>query len=126
MKSYKIDILNIRRKLPESIKKPLRWIYHKFNIKLDEKILRDLMEYYSLSKKEIIYLLKRRGQLSADLWRCINPKTEAQIREFYQQDPFYAFNIIFWHATKEQRELRSMIIQARELYLSEMEATNLS
>jgi len=102
----KIDILNIRRKLPEPVKKPLRWLFHKWNIRLEEETIKDLMDSFSVDKKTAMHLLRSAGNLSADLWYCLNPKTDEEIKSFYKENPFYVFNLIFWHATKEQRELR--------------------
>lgn len=104
-------ILNIRKKLPASVKKPLRWIYHKWNIKLDEEIIRELGEYYNLNGKEIRRLLSIAGRLNADFWYCQNPKTEEDVRKFYEDTPFYVLNLIFWHSTKYQRDLRVKFLQ---------------
>jgi len=102
-------IFNIVRKFPEPVKRPLRWLYHKWSIKLEEETIMDLMEYFSVDKKKILYLLESGALLSADLWYCLNPKTDEEIRNYYKENPFYVFDIIFWHATKEQRMLRSEI-----------------
>lgn len=106
----KISIYNIRRSIPEFIKKPLRWIYHKWSIKLDQETINDLMEYFSINRKRAVYLLKSAGGLSTDLWYGLNPKTKEEIKGFYENNPFYVFNLIFWHATREQIKLRSEII----------------
>ncbi|OGZ72554.1 MAG: hypothetical protein A2908_01635 [Candidatus Staskawiczbacteria bacterium RIFCSPLOWO2_01_FULL_38_12b] len=106
----KINTLRIRRKIPEFIKKPFRWIWHQWNIKLEEDLIRYLMEYFSINRKVTMRLLKSGGLLSADLWYALNPKTTEEIKSFYQETPFYVFNLIFWHATREQRVLRSEII----------------
>lgn len=97
--------------MPEPIKKPLRWIYHKWNIKIDEEIIRDLEKYYNLGRKEVIRLLKSAGQLNADFWRCLNPKTEEEIKKFYEDTPFYVFNLVDWHSSRYQRNLRSKIVE---------------
>lgn len=107
----KINILNIRRKIPEPIKKPLRWFYHKWSVKLDDEVINNLMEYFNFDKKRAMYFLKNGGRLNADFWCCLNPKTDEEIKRFYQETPFYVFNLMFWHATSHQRALRSKIIK---------------
>lgn len=110
----KIKMFNIRRKMPEPIKKPIRWIYHKWNIKIDQGIIRDLKEYYELEHKQVMRFLRLGGQLNADFWHCINPKTEQEVKKIYEDSPFYVFNLVFWHSSKYQRKLRLKFIELVE------------
>lgn len=103
-------IFNLARRLPESIKNPLRRFYHRFSIKLEEKLIKDLMEYFSIDKKKTLYLLENGESLSADLWYCLNPKTKEDIRRFYEENPFYVFNLILWHGAKEQKNMREEFV----------------
>ena len=96
--------------MPEFLKKPFRWLYHLWNINLEKNLIRDLMDYFSIDRKKVMHLLKSGGDLSADMWRATNPKTEDAIKHFYQENPFYVFNLIFWHATREQRALRLQML----------------
>jgi len=103
----KINFLSIRKKIPEKVKRPIRWIYHKWSIKIDNETIDFLKKYYNLSEKNIFRLLNNAGQLSADFWFCSNPKTDEQIKNFYEDNPFYALNLILWHGTSYQRNLRN-------------------
>lgn len=106
-----MDTLNIRRKIPEFIKKRVRWIYHKFSMKLEEETIKDLMEYYSLDRKKVMHLLESSGRLSTDFWYCLNPKTVEDIRNVYIEDPFYVFNLTIWHATNVQIKQRKRMLE---------------
>ncbi len=103
-------IFLLRKRLPEPIKKPLRWIYHKWNIRIDKDTLNFLKKYYNLPEKDVFRLLRTGGKLSADFWFCSNPKTEEEVIRFYEENPFYVFNLIFWHGTSYQRKLRAELI----------------
>lgn len=105
-----INTFNIVRYFPELVKRPLRRLYYKWNTKIDKETIRDLEEYYSLDRREIMRLLNSASQLSADFWRCLNPKKEAEIIKFYEDNPFYVFDLIFWHGTKYQRCLREKFV----------------
>jgi 2-polyprenyl-3-methyl-5-hydroxy-6-metoxy-1,4-benzoquinol methylase len=106
-----INTLNIRKRIPEPIKKCFRWLYRGWDIKIDEATMKDLEEYYNLKRKEINRLLKSAGHLDADIWWCLNPKTEEEIKKFYEYSPFYVFELVFWHGSRYQRKLRSKIIE---------------
>jgi len=105
-----MNISNVIKGMPEYIKKPLRLIYNKWSMKLEGKTIGDLMEYFSLDRKRAMHLLKSSGKLSADLWYCLNPKTKDEITKFYEDNPFYAFDLIFWHGTRYQINLRNKFI----------------
>jgi len=105
-----MNTFEIRRRIPEFIKKRFRWIYHKFTMEFDEGTIKGLMEYYSLDRKKVMYYLLASGRLSTDFWYCLNPKTEEDIRNFYVEDPFYVFNLTIWHSTKGQIKLRKKMI----------------
>ena len=107
----KINLSNIKKRLPWPIKKYLGPIYHKWDIKIDKEIIIFLKNYYNLSEKEVLRLLRSGGQLSADFWFCSNPRTGLETVKFYEDNPFYAFNLIFWHGTRYQRNLRDRFIK---------------
>jgi 2-polyprenyl-3-methyl-5-hydroxy-6-metoxy-1,4-benzoquinol methylase len=111
-------ILKIGKKLPKPIKKPLSWIYNKWNnkwnLKIDKDMVRDLAEYFNLDQKEILWLLQPGERLNADFWHILNPKTEKEIEEFYSINPFYIFELLFWHMKGYQRRFRSEIIKLAE------------
>jgi len=106
-----MNTLNIRRKIPECIKKRVRWFYHKLTMKIEKETIKDLMEYYSLDRKKVMHLLESSGRLSTDFWYCLNPKTQEDIRNVYIEDPFYVFNLTIWHATKVQIKLRKKMVE---------------
>lgn len=90
------------------IKKLIRILYHKLGlgVKLNESLIKDLEEYFSLNRKQTIFYLKNSKKLNADLWNISNPKTEQEIKEFYTFTPYYVFALAYWHMKKYQRTLR--------------------
>lgn len=108
MKNY---ITNIRKKIPETIKRPIRYFYNMWSTKIDNDVLDFLQQYYKLSRKSVRYFLRNGGRLSADLWVCSNPKTQNEIKKYYEDNPFYAFHLIYWHGTKYQRDLRNRFVK---------------
>lgn len=104
-------ISKISKKLPGPIRKLIRWIYYKWTSKIDKETIDNLMEYFNLDKKEVRWLLKSGNRLNNDFWYILNPKTEKEIEEFYKKTPFYVFELVFYHAKKTQRMLRSEIIK---------------
>lgn len=107
----KIDFVTIKKKIPEFLKRPLRRIYHKWSIRVDDETIAFLEKYYNLSRKEIFRLLESSGQSSADFWFCSKPKTSEEIKDFYVSNPFYIFNLIFWHGTRYQIGLRNKLTE---------------
>jgi len=107
----KINFSAIIKKIPEPVKKYIRPIYHKWSIGLEERVIKDLMEYFYLDKKKVMHLLESGGNLSSDFWYCLNPKTAEEIKNFYKENPFYVFNLIMWHGTRQQIKLRSRIVE---------------
>ena len=101
----------VRKRIPEILKKPLRFIWHKWNMKIDLEMQKNLAEYYHLKEKEVMRILKIAGRLNADYWKCVNPKTESQIIKFYEDTPFYVLNLTFWHSTRYQRKLRRRFVE---------------
>lgn len=106
----KINVFNIARELPKPIKKPLSWIYERWNLRWDEETINNLKEYFNLDRKKVMRLLKSSGRISADFWFCLRPRRPEEIKRFYAINPLYIFNLIFWHSTKYQRDLRVKII----------------
>lgn len=104
-------VLNIKRKLPEPIKEPFRWFYYKLTMDIDRENIELLKEYYNLDQENVMRLLEISGRLNADFWYCLNPKTEEDIIKFYEQTPFYVFNLIFWHSTKYQKKMRLRFVE---------------
>lgn len=105
-----IDIFNIKKILPQPIKKRLGHFYDIFFTKIDKEVVKNLQEYYGLSRKNILHLLRLSGTLSVDFWRCLNPKNDEDVKMYYEENPFYIFELIFWHSTGYQRKLRQKFI----------------
>ena len=101
---------NILRSLPEPVKRPFRRLYHRWSTKVDSETIRDLEEYYNLNRREIAHLLHSAGRLSEDFWHCLNPKKESEIIKFYEDNPFQVFELIFWHSSKYQQNLRKKFV----------------
>lgn len=95
------------------LKKLLRGPYHKLGlgVKWDRLLIKDLSEYFSLSKKETIFYLKKATKLNADLWKTFNPKNEQEIREFYSFTPYSIFSLAYWHMKRYQRDFRKKLVK---------------
>lgn len=117
--------MNVVRKIgnlvPKPIKVPLTQIYGKWNSKfiLDKEMIEDLTEFYNmtfknseyrLSCEEAISLCKVAVKINADLWNILNPKTEDEIKKFYEIVPYYPFELAYWHMKRLQRRLRKDVI----------------
>jgi len=76
-------------------------------MKIDNEIMEFLEKYYNLPRSKIRRLLRVGRGLSADLWICSNPKTEAEVKKFYENNPFPVFSLIAWHHTPYQINLRN-------------------
>ncbi len=103
-------ILKIGKKLPKFIKKPLSFIYDKWNFKVDKGMVNNLAEYSNLGEKEVIWLLMSAERLNGDLWHILNPKTKEEIEQFYSTCPFYVFELAFWHMKRYQKQFREDVI----------------
>lgn len=100
----------IKKILPGPIKNQLGRLYDLFYTKIDGDMAKNLQEYYGLGRREVLQLLWSAGRLSVDFWRCSNPKTEDEIKKFYEENPFYVFELILWHSTDYQRKLRHKFV----------------
>lgn len=98
--------LNYKKVFVEAIKRPLRWVYSRWNTRINNDVMEFLEKYYNLPRPKIRRLLRVGRSLSADLWICSNPKTEAEIKSFYEHNPFPIFSLIAWHHTPYQIKLR--------------------
>ena len=76
-------------------------------MQIDNEIMEFLEKYYNLPKSKIRRLLRVGRGLSADLWICSNPKTEAEVKKFYENNPFPVFSLIAWHHTPYQIKFRN-------------------
>lgn len=117
--------MNVVRKIgnivPKPIKVPLTKIYGKWNSKyiLDKEMVEDLTEFYNMSFKnsesrlsyeEAIRLCEVAVRINADLWTILNPKTEKEIKHFYEIVPYYPFELAYWHMKRSQRRLRKEVV----------------
>lgn len=110
-KNIRNIILNIKTKLPEPARKSLSWFYHKWSIKIDQEIVKNLAEYSNINEDEVIWLMNTAKRLDGDLWRISNPRTKEEIEKFYKENPFYIFGLAFWHMKRYQVEFRNEIIK---------------
>jgi 2-polyprenyl-3-methyl-5-hydroxy-6-metoxy-1,4-benzoquinol methylase len=78
---------------------------------LDRKLSQEVMEYLKLRNSEAIGMFKLAAKLNAMLWTALDPKTEEQIKKFYEITPFYICDLAYWHMTKGQRKLRDTIVE---------------
>ena len=114
-------IKGIEKHLPKQIKEPLKRIYAKWNSKiiLDKGLIKDLIEFYNanfnyhdfkLSYSDTIFLCKLGTRLNADLWNIINPKTEEEIKKFYEITPYYLFEAAYVLMDIQHRRFRKRIM----------------
>jgi hypothetical protein len=93
--------------LPNSFREMLRKAYYFFTVSIDPSMVDDLAEYYHISRADTLRLLRSAAQLDADFWNLMRPKTEEEIKRYYAINPFYVFDLVFWHATQKQRARRA-------------------
>jgi SAM-dependent methyltransferase len=107
--------------LPKPIKIPLARLYQKWNARtvLNKEMIEDLTEFYNMSFKnsesmlcyeEAINLCKVAVRINADLWNILSPKTEDEIKEFYEIIPYYPFELAYWHMKRWQRKFRKEVV----------------
>jgi SAM-dependent methyltransferase len=102
--------------LPASLVQFLQPAYHNLfdreaRLILDKKLLKEIMEYFNLRKNEVFqtgYLLETPNRL---LWTAMNPKTDGEIRKFYEITPFYVFELAFWHMRSYEKKRRDKIVR---------------
>ena len=105
-----------KKRLPRPVKAVLRPLYRKgYDIfsptyVLDKKLLSDTMEYFDLTKDEVIAIAKARNKLNAILWKAMNPTTEQEIRRFHEIAPFFVIGLQYQHARKDQRKFRAEVV----------------
>lgn len=110
-------VAQAKERLPRPVKAALRPLYRKGRdilspaVVLDKELLRDTMEYFNLTKDEVITIAKLRHKLNAMLWNALNPTTEQEIRRFYQITPFYICELQQWHGERRRREFRAEVLE---------------
>lgn len=78
---------------------------------VDKEIISDLAQYLSMDEKEVRWFLKSEGRLTNYFWHSLNPKTEEDLKKFYEENPFYIFDLVFWHSTRYQKALRKRMVE---------------
>lgn len=105
-----MNTLEIRRRIPEPIKRLFRWPYHLWSLRLDKEMINDLSEYLDMDRNDILWFLKSKGRPTNYFWHYLNPKTDEEVKGFYEKNPFYMFDLIYWHSTRYQKALRTRMI----------------
>ena len=105
-------ILSIAKKLPKPVRESLRWLYHKWKlrVKWNRSLIKNLAEYFVLSEKEVVFYLKAGVELNAHLWKVLHPRNKEEIEQFYSFTPYYIFELAHWHMQKYQRDFRKEVI----------------
>jgi len=95
----------------------LRWyifVSRNQRVSWDRQLVRDIAEYFNLSYKETILLLKLGCKLNALLWNALHPETEEEISRFYKITPFYIFDLAYWHMWKGMRKFSDEILKVAD------------
>jgi len=103
-------IKNVGKLLPNVLKEPLIQIYQKWNSRIiwDKELINDLMEFFDLSYDETLCMLKVGRRVVITQW---DPKTDDEIKKFYETVRYNAFSLAYWHMQRVQRKFRDTIIK---------------
>ena len=103
----------VGKRLPNVLKEPLIQIYQKWNSKIiwDKELIKDLMLFFDLSYDETLCMLKVGRRVVISQWDILNPKTDAEIKEFYERLRYNAFSLAYWHMQRAQRKFRDKIVK---------------
>jgi 2-polyprenyl-3-methyl-5-hydroxy-6-metoxy-1,4-benzoquinol methylase len=106
-------IENLGRKLPEPIKKHLRWVYDQWDLWfiLDKKMVRNLAEYFNMSYDKAVCFLKVSDELYVNHWNQLGVKTEEERINFYKTTPYNIFTLAYWHMQRSQRRFRKEVVK---------------
>jgi 2-polyprenyl-3-methyl-5-hydroxy-6-metoxy-1,4-benzoquinol methylase len=107
--------------VPKPIREIINQLYRKWNARtvLNKEMIEDLTEFYNmsfknseskLSYKEATCLCKIALGINANLWNILNPKTEEEIKKFYEIVPYYPFELAYWHMRGWQRRFRKEVV----------------
>lgn len=106
----------VKKHVPIPVKDALRRLYREgydiFSpaVLLDKELLGDTMEYFDLTKDEVITIARARNKLNAILWKAMNPTTDEEIRRFHQIAPFFTIGLQYQHGRKDQRKFRAEVV----------------
>lgn len=104
----------IRKYFPAFVKKPIIQLQQKWNSKImwDKQLIKNLMEYYSLSYDETKCMLKLGRRLFCDFWKELSPQNDEAIISFYKIPlPYNVFSLVYWHMTRGQIKFRKEIVK---------------
>jgi SAM-dependent methyltransferase len=114
--AVRVFVTRIARRMPESIRSVLRPVYGTIlepglRVVWDKRLLREVEEYFQLNERQAKSMCKLLGTPNAMLWAALDPKTEDEIRRFYEITPFYVCELACWHMERQQRRLRESVIK---------------
>ncbi len=89
------------------LKKFINFIY--LILFYDRGTLNTLCQYYNLSKGDAFWLLINSKRANNILWNMQKPETENQKNTFYENTPFYVFELLAWHMLPYQKKFRQYI-----------------
>jgi 2-polyprenyl-3-methyl-5-hydroxy-6-metoxy-1,4-benzoquinol methylase len=78
---------------------------------LDKKVIRRLAEYFQLTDEQAVCMIKVGTRLNKEFWDILDPKTDAQVREFYRLVPSYPFSLSYGHMLRAQVNFRRKIVK---------------
>jgi SAM-dependent methyltransferase len=106
-------IKKVLRRLPPKIFRIMRSTYDRWNsvVHIDRRMTHDLAEYFGVSYEQAVCLLKVGSRLNKETWNILQPKSDEEIMQYYQVNPFYIFSLSYWHMSREQRQFRREIIR---------------
>lgn len=100
-------------KMPRLILDPLKKIYAYWmtRVILDKKVVRRLAEYFQLTEEQAGCMIKDGTRLNKEFWDVLDPKSDAQVKEFYRLVPSYPFSLSYGHMLRAQVDFRRKIVK---------------
>jgi SAM-dependent methyltransferase len=77
---------------------------------IDDEMVAYLMEFYGLTRKETLRMLKSGRDKVFAFWREMSPKSPQEIVEFYKRVPYEVFSLAYQNMTVSQRRFRDELI----------------
>jgi 2-polyprenyl-3-methyl-5-hydroxy-6-metoxy-1,4-benzoquinol methylase len=100
-------------KLPPPVARLLKSAYERWQsaVTIDRGMTHTLAEYFGVTYKEAVCLLRVATHLNKEIWNILRPQRDDDIVQFYRVNPFYIFSLAYWHMSRAQRQFRRVIVR---------------